>query len=283
MPNSIDSSEFLKHFELLANKRSGLTFYVRAFHLRYPDGRKWCSACEKSHPISKFRVRTPEKGLLRALCSKVELSKGRAIYEKNKPDAVARSAKNKAFARNRNRQYAQSYLQSSCCSSCDVKTSADNPLKFFMDSSTCDQTVSMAVGGGLSLDSVDVAISRSQIICRNCLGNKSRRQLSDLWSLRDRLGVEYPGAKVHSLFKKDVYRAYRRAQNISRGLPVTNCQAKHLRVLAKKVSKGKDIILMGQFDVFESTLREHQLNLPEKKERSQIRTLRKSLTCSPDL
>ena len=282
IPNE-NSEHFLKQFKLLGQAYTGLDSHFRAFLERYPSGRKHCAACNKEHGISKFRVRTKEKGLLRSLCRESDLARGRVVYETSKKAVMQNVSKKKNTYRTRNRAHVQSYLADRRCSCCSRSGDSENPLRFYQDPTLCEQTVTMAAGGGLSLEAVDLAISRSTVLCQACLNQKSREELSYLWRLRDTLLSQNPKSTILSVFKKDVYRAYRPRFNTAYGLPMTSGQRAHVESLARSVGHGDDLILVGSFEPFLASLKEAKLNEPKKSTRKVLKRLRKTLLTTPDI
>tara|TARA_B100001105_G_C22399702_1_gene448730 strand:+ start:1285 stop:1731 length:447 start_codon:yes stop_codon:yes gene_type:complete len=141
----------------------------------------------------------------------------------------------------------------------------------------------MAAGGGLSLEAVDLAISRSTVLCQVCLNQKSREELGYLRRLRDTLLSQNPKSTILSVFKKDVYRAYRPRFNTAHGLPMTSEQRAHVESLDKSVGHGDDLILIGSFEPFLASLKEAKLSELKKSTRKALKRLRKTLLTTPDL
>lgn len=280
---SILPHAFSKRFAVLCLLKPDAKNHARRFFERYPTGKKECNACNAEHSIFKFRVRDTEKGLLKPTCIKANRDYGKAHYKAKKKEIILKVKKHKDRQIAENREVALSHLKQCKCALCKQPWAEESPsarnLRYFLPRGSRQQTVNMAVNGGLSKIAVKKAIDRSTILCEDCLSQRSAELLNELWANRRLASENNPGAVVASCFKKDVYRCYRRVNSKPQSpLPITQEQASHLSVLTQLNEIGQEIVLIGKMSEFDKCLAKSKKISPDKESKKSIKRFRKKLT-----
>lgn len=233
-----------------------LVEHKASFFARHPTGLKFCTPCGKDHGLEFFRVKDPSRGLLKARCIEADLQLSRQWYEKNRDSSLDRARINKQRSVSRNRQYLKAFLSNQRCSQCGCAEAKGGRLHPCLAVDSPAQSVWMAVQAGLSLESVDVALARSSILCEQCLGERGAQVLADHRSLISGLQRSPVRAPHFHLRSGDTYQQYRRV-NVRSSWPLpTRGQQSLQRKIAKKLRKSEEIFLTGDFEYFEWSLME---------------------------
>lgn len=269
--------QFRKLAEANPKFASLIAEHSERFLLRYPRGRKECCTCQKEHSIAKFRIKNAGKGLLRSSCAKANLEGSRRWYQNNRESCIERSIENKRTTRQAHRVFVSNALKSKTCDRCGAKHSARSPLTPYQDSSRFKQTVWMAVGSCLSQEAVKAALERSELLCRSCLTEQSSLTLESHFKRKAQILEEGSDLKIFPTQHKDTYRAYRRRIEIRDHLPITKAQSRHMKGLARRLSKGHTLYLLGDITALRCALREAKDTSPQKRDKRKLNRLRKSI------
>lgn len=269
--------QFRKLAEANPKFASLITEHSERFLLRYPRGKKECCTCQKEHSIAKFRIKDAEKGLLRSSCAKANLEGSRRWYQNNRESCIERGIENKRATRNAHRVFVAQELKSKTCARCDAEHSARSPLTPYQDSSRLKQTVWMAVGSCLSQEAVKAALERSELICRSCLTKQTILTLDTHFKRKAQILRNVSDSKIFPAQHKDTYRAYRKRIEVRGHLPITKAQSRHMEGLARKLSKGRTLYLLGDITALRCALREAECTSPQKRDKRKLNRLRKSI------
>lgn len=186
--------------------------FLAQFLERHPTLMKPCGGCKETLPINQFATKVAAKGRLQSYCRGCTATLSSANYQQNTEKVKAASAVSKRRQININRKHAQKRLAACSCSVCGSK---DN-LQFHTPNLARFTPVHQAVNGGLSLESVDMAIDAANVICKPCDGRIQGQVLQE--SNRYRKEMEEQGISSESLVPKDAWKKYQGIRKPKKGI-----------------------------------------------------------------
>lgn len=195
-------TKFDKSFIKLCQTRPQAEDYRALFRQRYPQGEKYCSRCDQTHGIDKFRIRDAAKGLLRSVCASSDRKALALSYERNRQRDIARSMKNKEQARVRGRTIRDTWLSLSVCSECSKPSSS---LKVFTKHAGNPEKTAkkgyrplwQTIGNGGSASAVNTSLESSKALCERCayqMHMHLMRRLPDVCNPRRKPDANLPSA-----------------------------------------------------------------------------------------
>ena len=131
----------------------------------HPD--EWfCSAEQKWKPKSEFSLRDNEQGLPQWDCKECRKKRARDRYANNKERVLTINRVSIQNSKEANREYVYEYLSTHPCQDCGQR----NPALLTFDHvvGTKRNDISSMVNNGWSLESIQIEISKTEIVCFNC-------------------------------------------------------------------------------------------------------------------
>lgn len=182
---------------------------------------KMCSCCKQELPRDSFAFKNVAKGTLQSRCKQCQREYGKSHYHKNKEYYIDKASLNRQTVDARNRAYVEGSLKGKQCSCC----ASTEDLTYALPPGAVGQPVHQAVHCGLSLQSVEQAIARSEVVCRTCLQNRHAKALMSKWgrlSSAQRQALQQQRAQGRvPIPDPGRFKDYRRATNdVSAALPV---------------------------------------------------------------
>lgn len=174
---------------------------------------KTCSCCKQDLPVENFAFKNVAKGTLQSRCKVCQRAYGKQHYAENKEYYIDKASLNRQTVDARNRAYVEDSLKGKQCSCC---ASAED-LTYALPEGEQGQPVHQAVHCGLSLQSVDQAIARSEVVCRTCLQDRHAKALTEKWgrlSSAERQALQKKRAQgLLPIPEPGRFKNYRRAAN----------------------------------------------------------------------
>lgn len=171
-----------------------------------------CCTCEQHLPPDAFSFKNKARGTRHTKCKACMRAYAKRHYENNVEAYVAKAKVHNAEYAEHRRASLAALLGTRCCEQCnsthDLVCYDDRGYK-----GGAEQTVHMAVHGGLSEAAVDEALRRGRLLCRSCLGQLFAENIA-FWAYargEERRRIQAEREKVgYVKTPKSAYKAYRR-------------------------------------------------------------------------
>lgn len=130
---------------------------------------KRCSNCRKNKELEEFYKSSKQADGRQSYCKQCNTLWGRTCYLKNKSHYVAKYAD----VRRRNREYVIAYLKQHPCVDCNEE---DIVVLDFDHLSDKFKNISVLLGSGYSLATIEKEIAKCQVRCANCHRRRTAKQ-----------------------------------------------------------------------------------------------------------
>lgn len=188
---------------------------------------KRCCACELTHPIEQFAIKNKQTGARQSRCRACQKIASRAHYEANRA-----AVKEKTAVRNKERSESLRVYVEGCLANSQCACGATHDLTYQVNPGYDGPRVSVAVHGGLAMETLLAAMANSTVMCKTCQGQHQYQYLREYNNLRA-LGVApEPKGISKAEYKKRYTRVVSdcrkgRFERVSKGVKVSEGPSAH--------------------------------------------------------
>ncbi len=140
---------------------------------------KRCCACKMTHPIEQFAIKNKQTGARQSRCRACQKIASRSHYEANRG-----TVKEKTAARNKERSDSLREYVTKCLADAQCSCGATHDLAYQVNPGYNGPRVSVAVHGGLAMETLLTAIANSTVMCKTCQGQHQYQYLREYIELR---------------------------------------------------------------------------------------------------